>query len=305
MSFAGHQEFQAGLGSHSPPDRSDYEMPIKRDEDEFFPFEPEPDGEFFDKKDTERIEQALWDQCKIDGYIKNPMDWPQRDSYTSLYMEARDEAHKIAKKKGIDVEAAWHKTRRRVQQATEGVLKHHLNISRHYSSLFRKCFAIAATVYPNDYRNRFKLAQMMALDHSDKRTEEAWLAFTSYSQESLFDDSVYAGRASNALNPSIPTTLLDVVPDATSTGEDPASIQSSFLDYALSDESIFTERQKDIIELLAFEGMSHREIAKKIGVSNWTVSQDIKKIKLSGITSGWLPDIAEEDEDPKDQALSS
>ena len=275
-------------------------MPIKHNESEFFPFEPEPDGEFFDTVDFKAIRGALWDLCKKQGYGGRPMEWPHRESFLSLLMQNRLKAHEVAKKKGIDVEAAWSVTRKDVIRKVSDVLKSEFGISEWHDRIFRKYFAIASVAYPNDYRSRFELATQLVMDHADQRTIDAWFTFTMQTQESLFDDTLYYSDATGEGK-----SPLEMLPDETPTGRDPSYEQTSFLEHALSDESIFTERQKDIIEFLAFEDMSHREIAKKLGVSNWTISQDIKKIRLSGITEGWLPDIAEKDEEPEDEALSS
>ena len=270
-------------------------MPLIHNEKEFFPFKPEPDGEFFDTQDYKQIRGALWEECKHDGFAGNPMAWEHRESVLSILMEARLEAHEIAKRKKIDVEAAWSKTRLRVRQDTEHVLRHPVTISTWHNRIFKQAFAIASIFYPHDARLRFEAAQQIAMEHSDSTTEEAWLAFTSYHQESLFDDSVYVTNSSKDES----HTLLDVIADETSTGEDPAAIQTSFLDYALSEESVFTERQKDIIELLAYEDMSNRQIAEKLGITDMTVHRDIKAIRLSGATNGWLPDIGTDEEEEK------
>lgn len=275
-------------------------MPIKHNEKEFFPFEPEPDGEFLDTADFKAIRGALWDLCKKQGYGGRPMDWPHRESFLSLLMQSRMEAHEVAEKKGIDVEAAWSVTRKDVIRKVSDVLKSEFGISEWHDRIFRTYFAIASVAYPNDYRSRFELATQLVMDHADQRTIDAWFTFTMQTQESLFDDTLYYSDATGEGK-----SPLEMLPDETQTGRDPSYEQTSFLEHALSDESTFTERQKDIIELLAFEGMSHRQIAKKLGVSNWTISQDVKKIRLSGITEGWLPDISEKDEEPEDEALSS
>jgi len=275
-------------------------MPIKHNERDFFPFVPEPDGEFFDTKDFKAVRGALWDLCKKQGYGGRPMDWPHRESFLSLLMQSRMEAHEVAEKKGIDVEAAWSVTRKDVIRKVSDVLKSEFGLSEWHDRIFRTYFAMASVAYPNDYRSRFELATQLMMDHADQRTIDAWFTFTMQTQESLFDDTLYYSDATGEGK-----SPLEMLPDETPTGRDPSYEQTSFLEHALSDESTFTERQKDIIELLAFEGMSHREIAKKLGVSNWTISQDVKKIRLSGITEGWLPDIAEEDEELEDEALSS
>ena len=278
-------------------------MPIKHNEEEFFPFEPEPDGEFFDTVDFKAVRGALWDLCKKQGYGGRPMEWPHRESFLSLLMQARQDAHEVAKKKGIDVEAAWSVTRKDVIRKVSDVLKSEFGISEWHDRIFRKYFAIASVAYPNDYRSRFELATQLVMDHADQRTIDAWFAYTMQTQESLFDDTLYYSEATGEGK-----SPLEMVPDETPTGRDPSYEQTSFLEHVLSDEFMFTEREKDIVELKAYEGMSNVQIAEKIDVDEWTVRNDLKKIRLKGVMQGWLPHIAEEDdedEEPKDQALSS
>tara|TARA_Y100000588_G_C14231766_1_gene915606 strand:+ start:1116 stop:1934 length:819 start_codon:yes stop_codon:yes gene_type:complete len=256
-------------------------MPLtSNEEDWFFPVEPERSWEFPNKRDCKAIKGALWDQCQKMGMKHNPLGWSEHDSYLSLFFQARWEAHQVAAEKDISVEAAWSKLRKRVLQNVEDIIKHPIKLTRHYDTMFRKAYAIAAQQFPLDTKKRFEMATELIMENSDERTREAWHAYNMYGQQSLFE--VVAKHEEKEV------TLLETIPDPTSTGTDPVDGQVSFLEHSLSEESTFTERQKDIIELLAYEPMSNVKIAEQIGCDEKTVRREIKAIKLSGISQGWL-----------------
>ena len=257
-------------------------MPISsNEEDWFFPVEPESKGKFPNKRDCKAIKGALWEQCQKMGWKHNPFCWTQHDSYLSLFFQARWESHEIADEKGISVEAAWSKLRKRVIQNVDDVLKHPIRLSRHYDTMFRQAYAIAAESFPLDQEKRFEMATELILENSDERTRDAWMAYNLYKQQLLFDVVAETEDGDDIL-------VLETIADRSSTGADPVDGQISFLEHSLSEESTFTERQKDIIELLAYEPMSNVKIAEQIGCDEKTVRRELKAIKLSGINQGWF-----------------
>ena len=159
--------------------------------------------------------------------------------------------------------------------------------------MFRKAYAIAAIEFPLDPKKRFEMATELIMENSDERTREAWRAYNFYKQESLFE-VVHSDVTNHEGHVSSVVTLLDTIPDQSSTGADPVNEQISFLEHALAEESTFTERQKDIIELLAYEQMSNVKIAEQLGCDEKTVRREIKAIKLSGIIQGWFDDEVDE-----------
>ena len=84
-----------------------------------------------------------------------------------------------------------------------------------------------------------------------------------------------------------PVIRLELVADTSSTGRDPQE-QRTFLD-ALLDESDLNERQKDVVEMIAYEGEDNMtEIGRRLGVSDTTISRDIEAIKESRVWVDWI-----------------
>ena len=129
------------------------------------------------------------------------------------------------------------------------------------------------------------------MESADARIKEAWIAYNFYTQLQLdFDAESHDSEDDGGGD----TIQVHLVADPSPTGRDPSYEQLSLEHFAFTEAAGLTERQQEIVEILLYEDVSNVEIAKRLGVSEYTVRVEIKAIKLSGITKGWLPDLDKE-----------
>lgn len=252
---------------------------------------PEPDDPFPNKRDIAAIGGEIIDMGKKCGFGPERIDlWPQRDDYESLLFMERWEAHQVARELAIDVEAAWSRRRMRPWQEVEFVLKGHLTLSKHHESKFRAAWAQAWLEYPtptdSDIRKRSERATEIVMAHGNRATWEAFHAYT-FENVSIFEEM--PGHADATGEPKI---RLELIKDTSSTGRDPQD-HRTFLDDLL-DDSDLTERQKDVVEMIAYEGLSNMtEMGRRLGVSDATIARDIEAIKESRVWVDWIGPVDE------------
>ncbi len=248
--------------------------------------DPEPDDPFPDERDIAAIRGEIIDMGKRCGYRpENLNKWPQRDSYESLLFMERWEAHQVAKELVIDVEAAWSRRKMRPWQEVEFVINGPFDFSKHYDSKFRAAWAQAWTEYPthsdSDIRKRADRATEIVMAHGNRAT---WEAFHTYSFENV---SIFDELPSGSDSASEPQVRLELIEDPSSSGRDPQEVRT-FL-YALLDDSDLSERQKDVVEMIAYEGLTNMtEMGRRLGVSDTTIDRDIQAIKESSVWVDWI-----------------
>ena len=256
--------------------------------DEMFPAEPDEDG-FPSKLDKAEMKRELWKIARRQG-IYNAYEWSERHSFESLLLWYRWLSHQIAAEKGISVKAVWTHLKREASRKVEFILKGTFRISEWHDRIFRRAFAIARDVYPNDDNARIQLATDILLENGNASTMEAWDAFN---HEQLSLDLEW-DVSSDPDEDNGDGTLLSIVADPSPTGVDPVQKQISFYEYILTEDETLSERQKDVAELLATEaGISNVEIARLLGTHEITIRRDRKVIRMLGISKGWIEDGAE------------
>jgi len=176
-------------------------------------------------------------------------------------------------------------------QEVEFVIKGPFDFSKHYDSKFRAAWAEAWTEYPDptdeNIRKRAERATEIVMAHGHKKTWEAWHTYN-FETVSMFEPVGDKDRAEER-------PLLELIQDTSSSGRDPQD-QRTFLDDLL-DESDLNERQKDEVEMMAYEGVDNMtEMARRLGVSDMTVYRDIQAIKESKVWADWIGPVDNEPE---------
>jgi len=220
---------------------------------------------------------VMFDMAVKDGHFGAPEDWHLYDQFFPLVVEMRVEAKRIARETGKSLKGIWSTLKKRPTQDRSEVIDGAFQMSNHYKRRWRQAWAIADQL-AEDQEEKSELAKDIFLQHSDKRTVDAWEAMAIYEQLSLFDDVSDPAEGEKVERY---TLLVDETP----TGRDPA--QLSFLD-AVLDEAGLSERIKDVAEHLS-DGTHPAEIARILGVSKQTVMRDMRVLKEYG--EGWINDV--------------
>jgi len=261
-----------------------------------------PDDPFPNERDIAAIRGEIIDMAKRCGYRPERIDqWPQKDDYESLLFMERWEAHRVAEETRLDVEACWSRRKMRPWQEVEFIIKGHFDFSKHHDSKFRAAWAQAWMEYPtprdSDIRKRAERATEIVMAHGNKVTWEAWDTYN-FETVSIFDEMPGHADATGE-----PTIRLELIEDTSSSGRDPQD-QRTILDDLL-DDSDLNERQKDIVEMIAYEKETNMtEMGRRLGVSDTTIYRDIQAIKESRVWVDWIGPVDSEPEmtlEPEDE----